>query len=115
MTEIHCSFDEAKVRARIRQDLGEAQKALDAQIIADSSYFVPHDTGTLEDSATATSKIGTGVIQWAVPYARRQYYGVNFDHSKQRNASACAKWFEAAKARYLSDWIALVQRYVRRR
>lgn len=115
MTEIQCSFDEAKVRARIRQAIGEAQQALDAQIIADSNHFVPQDTGTLQKSAQATSKIGTGMIQWAVPYARRQYYGVNFDHSKQRNASACAKWFEAAKARYLTEWIRLVQRYVRRR
>jgi hypothetical protein len=33
---------------------------------------------------------------------------LDFDHSQQKNPNACAKWFEAAKARKMEQWRKLV-------
>lgn len=102
------NFNEATVKARLNKAIKWAQMKLDTQVITDSNYFVPKVTSTLEKSAVISTIIGSGVVTWKTPYARRQYYGDNFDHSKQSNPSACARWFEAAKARWLEKWRKLV-------
>ena len=102
------NFNEAAIRARLKAAVKRAQMKLDTQVITDSNYFVPKDTTTLEKSAVISTVIGSGLVKWKTPYARRQYYGLDFDHSKQSNPSACAKWFEAAKARWLDKWRKLV-------
>ena len=102
------NFNEAAAMARFKAAVKRAQMKLDTQVITDSNYFVPKDTATLEKSAVIRTVIGSGLVKWKTDYARRQYYGLNFDHSKQSNPSACAKWFEAAKARWLDKWRKLV-------
>mgnify|MGYP003297746937 CR=1 FL=1 len=77
---------------------------LTAMVLQDSNFFIPVKTSTLEKSAIINTQITKGEIRWQADYARRQYYGVNFDHSKQKNPNARAKWFEAAKARWLEKW-----------
>ena len=102
------NFNEAATRARLKTAVKRAQMKLDTQVITDSNYFVPKDTATLEKSAVINTVIGSGLVKWKTDYARRQYYGLDFDHSKQSNPSACARWFEAAKARWLDKWRKLV-------
>lgn len=102
------NFNEAATRTRLKAAVKRAQMKLDTQVITDSNYFVPKDTTMLEKSAVINTVIGSGLVKWKTPYARRQYYGNGFDHSKQRNPSACARWFEAAKARWLDKWRKLV-------
>jgi len=102
------NFKEARVKARFNAKIKRAQMKLDTQVVADSNYFVPNKTSTLQKSAIINPVIGTGLVIWDTDYARRQYYGENFDHSKQLNPNACAKWFETAKARKLEQWRRLV-------
>ncbi|EMB27518.1 hypothetical protein HMPREF9727_02234 [Treponema denticola MYR-T] len=102
------NFNEAATRVRLKTAVKRAQMKLDTQVITDSNYFVPKDTATLEKSAVINTVIGSGLVKWKTPYARRQYYGDGFDYSKQHNPSACARWFEAAKARWLEKWRKLV-------
>ncbi|UTC66003.1 MULTISPECIES: minor capsid protein [unclassified Treponema] len=102
------NFREAEAKARLNKAIKRVQMKLDTQVITDSNYFVPKNTTTLEKSAVINTVIGSGIIKWRTPYARRQYYGIDFDHSKQKNPNACAKWFEAAKARWLEKWRKLV-------
>ena len=102
------NFKEARVKARLKAKIKRAQMKLDTQIVADSNYFVPNKTGTLQKSGVINTVIGSGLVVWHMPYARRQYYGEWFDHSKQHNPNACAKWFETAKARKLEQWRQLV-------
>lgn len=102
------NFNDAAAKARISAAIHKAQMKLDQQVITDSNYYVPLKESTLQKSAIINTVLGSGLVKWHTPYARRQYYGVNFDHSKQRNPNACAKWFEAAKARKLKDWEKLV-------
>lgn len=105
------SFNDAAAKARISAAVHKAQIRLDQQVITDSNYYCPlraAQGGTLQKSAIINTVLGSGLVQWKTPYARAQYYGVNFDHSKSANPNACAKWFEAAKARKLKDWEKLV-------
>lgn len=108
------NFNEAKVKARVNGVVKRAQMKLDAQVVTDSNYFVPKITSTLEKSAIINTVLGSGLVLWHTPYANRQYYGENFDHSKQKNPNACAKWFEAAKARWLEQWRRLVNDEIKR-
>jgi hypothetical protein len=102
------NFGSAATQKRISAAVHKAQMKLDAQVLADSNYYCPLKTGTLQKSGIINTVIGSGTIVWKTPYARRQYYGVNFDRSQDPNPNACAKWFEAAKARKMKQWEKLV-------
>ena len=108
------NFNEAKVKTKLNAKVKRAQLKLDTQVVTDSNYFVPKITSTLEKSAIINTVLGSGLVLWHTPYANRQYYGENFDHSKQKNPNACAKWFEAAKARWLEQWRRLVNDEIKR-
>lgn len=102
------NFSDAAAKARISAAIHKAQMKLDQQVITDSNFYCPLKTGTLQKSAVISTVIGSGLVAWKTPYARRQYYGVDFDRSKDPNPNATAKWFEAAKAHRLKDWEKLV-------
>ena len=108
---VTANFDEAAINAKLTAAIHKAQMKLDQQVINDSNYYCPlraAQGGTLQKSAQINTVIGSGLVVWRTPYARRQYYGVDFDHSKSANPNACAKWFEAAKARKMEQWRKLV-------
>lgn len=105
---VKANFDDAAARARIGTAVHRAQMVLDQQVMTDSNYYVPIKTHTLEASSAINTVIGSGLVVWKTPYARRQYYGIGFDHSKQLNPNATARWFEAAKSRRLAQWTRLV-------
>lgn len=107
--KVKSTLDSRRITERFKAKINTAQEKLDAQIIKDSNYYCPLKTGTLQKSAIINTKIGSGLIVWKTPYARSQYYG-NFDHSKQANPNATAKWFESAKAQKLKQWLELFKR-----
>ncbi|MCQ2594821.1 MAG: minor capsid protein [Treponemataceae bacterium] len=105
---VNANFNTAAIQKKLDAAIHKAQIKLDAQIIADSNFYCPLKTGALQKSAITNTVLGSGKIIWRTPYARVQYYGVNFDRSKDPNPNACAKWFEAAKAHKLEQWERLV-------
>lgn len=108
------NFDEGKVLQRLNESASKAQKYLDAQVLADSNFYCPLKTGTLQKSAIINTRIGSGEIIWRTPYARAQYYGENFNRSQDPNPNARAKWFEAAKAVKANEWEKLVENAIKR-
>lgn len=103
-----------RVGRKIVAKKARAQKVVDVTVIKDSARFVPFETGTLEKSAMENSKIGSGLVVYNTPYAKRQYYG-KFDHAKNKHPHATRLWFEAAKAENLDKWIRIVQEIVKGR
>jgi len=73
------------------------------QVLKDSNYYIPFDTGNLKKSGILSTKLNEGVITWQTPYAHAQYYGLP-NKSKARNPNACQKWFEVAKSKNLKTW-----------
>lgn len=77
---------------------GEVQKFIDSECLRLSDGKIPKDTGALTQSGVANTKVGSGEVVWATPYARRMYYHpeYNFSQSPERGAY----WFERMKQQY---------------
>lgn len=111
---VKSTLKESGIKSDIESKIQQQQKYFDALVLQDSNYFIPKKTSNLEKSSINNTRIVTGEIVWRTDYARLQYYGVNFKHSKQLNPNACAKWFEAAKARWLEKWVRFVNERIKR-
>ncbi len=93
-----------KVSTRLKGHIGTLQPILDNQVLKDSNYYAPMDTGNLMSSGITGSKIGSGQLEWTAPYAKKMYYGINYNFSKDSNPHARAKWFEEAKKSFIERW-----------
>lgn len=82
-----------------------AQMQLDNDVLKDSNFYVPKDSGNLEASSVSSSLIGQGTLYWNTPYARRLYYNPQYNFSKDRNGNAQGLWFEAAKSSKKDGWL----------
>jgi len=102
--KVKVEFDKAGVQARLNNLTSRAQLVLDNQILKDSNYYCKEDTGDLIRSGHIPA---AGTIEWDESYARKQYYLP--DASTDKNPNARYKWFEAAKATKLAQWIKLVE------
>ena len=71
---------------------GLVQRTIDADILRLTDPYVPFDTGVLKNSSITATDIGSGVIVFDTPYARRQYY-TNSGSGKRGRL-----WFERMKA-----------------
>jgi hypothetical protein len=109
MIQFNVRAEFGNLQSRVQQAVDAVQMQLDQEVLKDSNYFVPKDTGGLESSSIRTSNIGQGVLKWDTPYARRLYYNPQYNFSKDTNPNAQGLWFEAAKARHKADWIRLSQ------
>lgn len=65
-----------------------AQEFVDSECLRYMNPLTPRLTGLMIKSATLGTVIGSGSIEYLVPYARRQYY----EHKEK------AHWFETMKA-----------------
>lgn len=98
------NFDQNKCQASFLASASLAQKWLDNEVIKDTDKYVPMLDGTLKDSAVRNSIIGSGIITYNTPYARRQYYSLP-KKSKSRHPLAVMRWFETSKGVNLSKWL----------
>ena len=118
-------FNVAKIASKIKSHIGTLQPILDMQVMKDSNYYAPMDTGNLQASAITGTYFehptkaltmpilqsgqmsvtaGKGKVVWNTPYAKKMYYGVGYNFSKDSNPNAQAKWFEKAKATKIGNW-----------
>lgn len=84
---------------------GRVQQALDNQVLTDCAPRVPRLTGVLEESGQLNTVVGSGLVVFKTPYAKKQYYennGNGLDPMRGR------LWFERAKADHLMNWAELV-------
>ena len=110
--ETKITFDTEQVTKKINDRMSIAQKKLDAQVMKDSNYYCPMDTGDLQRSVLG-SVIGSGLLVWSKEYAKKMY---NFGGklSKENNPNASIKWFEVAKSRKLASWKNLVENEIKK-
>lgn len=97
----------------LEKNLIRAQKYLDSTVLKDTDKYTPMRTGFLKKSGIIGTRIGTGLIEYTAPYARKCYYGEHIKFRKTHHPLAQAKWFEASKAANKDTWIAAVRRIVR--
>ena len=75
------------------EGLKKAQMFVDSECLRCMDPLTPRRTGEMIRSATRGTVIGSGLIQYLSPYARRQYY----EHKEK------SKWFETMKKMHLED------------
>ena len=71
-----------------QESFSKAQSFVDSECLRYMNPLTPRRTGMMIKSATLGTVIGSGCIEYLVPYARRQYY----EHKEK------ARWFESMKA-----------------
>jgi hypothetical protein len=97
------NIDVSKINNDIQERIKKAQTRLDLQVMKDSNYFCPMDTGTLKSSVINFYLEGSGRLVWNTEYAKKQYYQYE-DKSIDDNPNASTKWFEVAKSRNMKKW-----------
>lgn len=85
------------LRERNLEEKGMAQKYIDSEVIRLMAPYTPKDKGSLIDSATDLTTLGSGEVKqggFKAPYAIKWYYTpANFTGSPMRGT----KWFERMK------------------
>jgi hypothetical protein len=101
------TLDLHRIKAKINLRKGVAQMALAQQVLKDSNFFIPRDSGDLEASGVIASN--GSEVTWNTSYARAQYHGLP-RKSKDSNPNASMKWFERAKSLWMqSRWLKIVK------
>lgn len=71
-----------------------AQRFVDSEVLRRCTPMVPFDSGALNRSGTDNTRIGSGEVRYATPYARRWYYrSASFTGAPMRGNY----WFERMK------------------
>lgn len=84
---------------------GKVQKFIDSEVIRCMDPFTPFRSGFLKRSALLATVIGSGLIKYVAPYARRNYYE-NAGRGKEGTENGGKRgrlWFERIKPIYLND------------
>lgn len=83
---------------------GRVQQAIDRSCIDWCRMYTPWRTGNLAMNPYSYTVIGSGLIQYQVPYAKEVYYGEEHEeYSKEVNPLAGSFWFERAMADHAED------------
>jgi len=78
---------------------GKVQRFIDSEVLRKNDPYVPLDTGMLRDSGISETQIGSGLVKYKTPYARKKYF-----ENKGRSGGKRGKlWFERMKADHKDD------------
>lgn len=80
---------------------GRVQKVIDSEVIRKVDPYTPRREGVLIHSGPLHTKLGSGNVIQATPYARRLYYNphYNFNEAPRRGAF----WFDRMKANHRDE------------
>ena len=98
------------IRRRGLEEKGRVQKVIDSEVLRYSDPLIPVDTHTLRRSGIAATEIGSGVVQYNTPYARKQYY--ENTGRLQAEPQRSGMWFERMKAQHKDDILRTVRKEV---
>ncbi|EJQ77750.1 minor capsid protein [Bacillus toyonensis] len=110
MIKANIQVDLSGVQSKLESATEAVQEAFAEQVLKDSNFFIPMDTKNLRDSSLIASDFKAGLLVWNAPYARRLYYNPQYNFSKDENPYSSGLWFEMAKSRFISEWVALVEK-----
>lgn len=68
-------LDQAKIFQSLGiEEQGRVQKYIDNEVLRLCSPYIPHESGTLDTSGKKNTTLGSGLVMWSTPYARRWFY-----------------------------------------
>ena len=92
--EIHTDFE---------KKFKKAQKVVDSEVLRRCDPLIPLDTGMLKKSGINSTVIGSGIVSYDTPYARRQYYENQGKGNHNASGLRNKLWFERMKADHTAD------------
>lgn len=106
---VRIDIEWGRIESELVANVDKAQHVLDAQVLKDTTPYVPMDTGNLANSGVRATNIGSGSVTWDAPYAARQYYDAP-NKANDVHPLATTFWFEAAKAACKATWLRVAKR-----
>ena len=91
-------------KKRTQADFDKKQKYIDSEILRLSDPYVPMQTGMMKKSGISGTVVGSGKIEYTVPYGRKQYYenaGIGREGMNNTSGTKGLRgkfWFERMKA-----------------
>lgn len=85
------------MKARGLEPNGRVQQFIDNEVIKYCDPLVPKDEGVLKGSAEAHTVIGSGIVRYVTPYARKRYKDTKMKGQRGE------KWFERMKEQHRKD------------
>ena len=95
--------------SRRSQGFSRAQKFVDSECLRRCDPLTPRRTGYLIKSGQLGTVIGSGVLEYTAPYARRQYY----ENAGKSGGNRGKLWFERMKAKDKEDILKGAKKYAR--
>lgn len=91
------------IRERGLHKGGKVRKFIDSEVIRCMDAFVPFATGFLKRSVFLGTVIGSGIIRYNAPYARKNYYSNKGSgvQGTQKGGRRGRLWFERMKPVHL--------------
>ena len=89
------TFERVYDAEKLKKTIQYAQKWLDNEVLKRSEPYTPLLTGALRNSSSLNTTIGSGLIVWRTPYARRRYYETKI--GSPRGAKRGGYWFARMK------------------
>ena len=99
--------------ARMSGKFDNAQVFVDNEVLRYSQPLIPFRTGTLVRSGKVGTVLGSGLVQYIVPYARFQYYKTG--ETRSYDSRRGAKWFERMKTAHKKDILSGAKKIMRER
>lgn len=81
--------------AKRNAQFSRKQMFVDSEVLRRCSPRVPFQTGTLEKSGKLGTTVGSGIVEYIAPYARKQYWDTS--ETRDYDPNRGAKWFERMK------------------
>ena len=66
------------------EKIHSTQMYVDSEVLRRSDPLVPFQTGSLKRSGITGTRIGTGVVKYTAPYAKRQYFAGKSSSQRER-------------------------------
>jgi hypothetical protein len=86
-------------RPKWTRQYSRAQRFVDSEVLRLSEPLTPLRTGMLVKSGTLGTEIGSGLVEWIAPYAKKQYYSARKAGS-ETGPDRGPYWFERMKTRH---------------
>lgn len=82
-----------------------AQKIVDSEVLRKCDPYIPMQTSMLKKSGILGTVVGSGVVEYIAPYAKRQYYtnGGNGREGTSKGGQRGSFWFERMKANHKAE------------
>lgn len=89
---------------KLRERLKPVQRFVDSEILRKAEPYVPMQSGSLKRSGITGTKIGSGIIRYTAPYAKKRY------RIAKTNGKRGPYWIKRAMANHKAEIVRGAQR-----